>query len=76
MSKRYLRVKNLETYQHYKDRDPKWIKVYTSLLEDYDFTHLPDGAKWHLIGIWILAARMKNRIPDDAKWVAKQIEGN
>jgi hypothetical protein len=64
-----LRVKDYDRFQHYKDRSPPWIKLYNSLLEDYDFSCLPDASKWHLIAIWLLASRTDNVLPDDAKWL-------
>jgi len=60
-----LRVPNWEAHQHYKDRNPPWIKLYNTLLEDYDFATLPDLSKGHLILIWLYASRTKNEIPSD-----------
>lgn len=42
----FLRVKNFDRFQHYKDRTPPWIKLYNDLLDDYDFSCLPDAEKW------------------------------
>jgi hypothetical protein len=69
----YLRVRNFEQLQHYKDRDPQWIKLYFRMLDDYTFTKLSDTAKWHLVGIFLLASHCGNRIAADAKWVRKKI---
>jgi len=66
-------VKNFEKFQHYKDRSPPWIKLYNELLENYEFGRLPDAQKGQLIGIWLLASRMDNRIPFDPEWVAQKI---
>ena len=66
----YIKVKKWGTFQHYKNRNPPWIKFHTSLLDDYEFQCLPDGAKWQLLLIWLVAARLDNRIPDDKKWLA------
>jgi hypothetical protein len=33
---RYLRVKNWSEFQHYKDRNPPWIKLHRTLL-DHDY---------------------------------------
>lgn len=71
---RYLAVKNFERFQHYKDRAPAWIKLYTELLEDYQFAALPDATKGHLLLIWMLASRVDNKIPDDPRWVASKIQ--
>jgi len=66
----YLRVRNWENFQHYKDRRPPWIKLHVELTDDYAFGSLPDVQKYHLIGIWLLAARTDNKIPNNGKWVA------
>ena len=70
---RYFRVVNFEKFQHYRDRTPPWIKLHASVLRKYEFTCLDDAAKAHLMLIWLLASRMKNRIPYDPVWVADQI---
>jgi len=69
----YLKVKNWEDFQHYKDRDPKWIKLYRSLLDNYEYSLLSDAEKSHIIGIWLLAAKMGNKIPADPKWIQARI---
>ena len=69
----YFSVTNYDQQQHYKDRGPTWIKLYNRLLDDYAFANLPDNAKWHLIGIQLLASRHDNRIPADPAWLARQV---
>jgi hypothetical protein len=69
----YFSVTNYDQQQHYKDRGPTWIKLYNRLLDDYGFAQLPDAAKWHLIGIFLLASRHNNRIPADPAWLARQM---
>ncbi len=69
----FLEVRNLTVYQHYKQRRPPWIKLYASLLDDYDFGRLPDSAKWHLLGIFLLASQHGNVLPADPKWIARMI---
>jgi hypothetical protein len=70
---RTFRVKNFETFQHYKDRAPPWIKLYNEILDDYEFGLLPDATKMHLVAIWLLASRSENKIPFDPAWVARRI---
>jgi hypothetical protein len=69
----FFSVKNFERFQHYKDRAPPWIKLYNELLENYEFGALPDEAKGQLIGLWLLASRMENKLPSDPEWLAKKI---
>lgn len=72
--KTYLRVKNWETLQHYKDRNPPWIKLYNALLDDHAFAALADRDKGALILIWLLASRLKNyQIPFDPAWIRDRI---
>ena len=69
----YFRVRNLDKYQHYKDRSPPWIKLHQATLDDYHFAQLPDTAKAHLMCIWLIAARADNKLPFDPDWIAHAI---
>jgi len=71
--KSYFKVKNWDDFQHYKDRNPPWIKLHNHLLDDYDFECLGDAAKGHLLCIWMLASRTKNLMPFDVNWISKKI---
>jgi len=70
---RHFHVKGWRRFQHYGDRTPPWVKLYNSLLEDFAFAGLSDAAKFHLIGIWLLASRTANVIPDDPQFVAHRL---
>jgi hypothetical protein len=65
----YLRVKNWEAHQHYKDRNPPWIKLHVSLLDDYEFSRLADVHKSHLMMLWLFASKNNGRIPNDPKFL-------
>ena len=69
----FVRVRNLAKYQHYKDRNPPWIKLHRDLLEDYEFESLPDATKAHALLLLLLAARLENKIPSDPEWIARKI---
>lgn len=73
-TKDFFSVRNFNTFQHYKDRNPAWIKLYNAVLDDHAFAQLPDDTKWHLVAIWLLASRYDNQIPSDPGWVARRIE--
>jgi len=70
---KYLRVKNWTDFQHYKDRNPPWIKLHRDLLRDYDFICLQDASKMQLMLIWLLASQLDNKIPADADYIKAQI---
>lgn len=67
----YLSVKNLEIYQHYKDRDPKWIKLYYSILDDEVFMVLDETMRCRYMTCLILASRTQNKIPADPQYLKK-----
>lgn len=69
----YFKIRNFERFQHYKDRRPPWIKLWFSLLGDYEFSVLPDETKYHLIALFLIASQHENRIPADMKWLQAQI---
>jgi hypothetical protein len=74
--KKLFSVKNWEAFQHYKDRNPPWIKLHNHLLDDYDFECLPDATKSHLLCIWMLASRTNNEMIYDNSWVKRKIGAN
>jgi len=71
----YFRVKNLEKFQHYKHRNPPWIRLYTDLInaDDLDYSALTDTQKLHLIHIWMLATRHGNRVPMNLEWLQRRL---
>lgn len=73
MVDRHLKVKHWEELQHYKDRVPPWIKLYNTVLDNYEFTQLTDSERFHLVGIWLLASRTNNRVPNDARWIQQRL---
>jgi len=75
-SMRYFRIKNWEKFQHYSERNPPWIKLYNNLLDSYEFSQLSDASKGHLVAIWLLASRSKNKLPWDEKWLATKISAS
>ena len=72
----HLEVRNWEKFQHYKHRNPPWIRLYVALLDDLEFARLPDVTKAHLVAIWMLAGRYHNRLPDDLKWLEQKMNTN
>ena len=69
----YLKVKNWTKFQHYKTRNPPWIKLYRSLLTDYQFCALSDRDKGHLILLWVWAAGADGCLPRDAAWLRRRL---
>ncbi len=52
----YIHVERWDEFQHYKNRDPLWIKSYTRLLYDRRYIGLSFRMRGLLHGIWLLYA--------------------
>lgn len=48
--------KNWREFQHYKDRNPPWIRLHRKLLDDKDFHRLPVESRALAPMLWLLAA--------------------
>lgn len=63
--------KNWSKFQHYKKRDPIWIKLHRSLLNNYEFMRLPIASKALAPLLWLLASEYEGgRITDPLDAVA------
>lgn len=51
-----LKPKNWDSFQHYKDRRPPWIKLHRSMLDDRIFMRLPVASKALAPLLWLLAS--------------------
>jgi len=56
MADRWIVVVHWDRFQHYKDRDPVWIKNYTRLLHDDAYMALPLSTSGLLHRLWLLYA--------------------
>jgi hypothetical protein len=69
----YFKVRNFEQFQHYKHRNPPWIRLYNQLLHDRRFFRLDDQTKYLAIGCFLLASQYDNKIPFDQEWIIKEL---
>jgi hypothetical protein len=58
----WIVVPNWDKFQHYIDRDPVWIKVYTELNSRDDFLELTPSGRGLLLTIWLEYARSRGRL--------------
>jgi hypothetical protein len=59
-----LTPKNWNDFQHYKDREPSWIKLHKNLLTNYEFICLPVASRALAPVLWLLASEYKDGIID------------
>jgi hypothetical protein len=69
----YFAIKNYERYQHYKDRNPPWIKLYRDFISDYELRQLSPEARLMYIGCLILASETLNRVPHDYDYLTQRL---
>ncbi len=64
-----MRIKDWDQFQHFKDRNPIWIKLYRTLLDDIEWHKLSGDEAKALVMIWLLASEKKGELPE-AKEIA------
>lgn len=68
---RKLRIKGWAEYQHYTDRDPKWIKLHVRILTSEDWVMLDDASKLLAVVCMVLAAGRKGEVPDNPDYIKR-----
>ena len=58
-----MRIRNWETFQHYKHRSPPWIRLYRTLLDNPEWFALPGGAAKLLVELWLMASEKDGELP-------------
>lgn len=56
--------KNWQHFQHYKDRNPTWIKLHHALLDDYEYQSLPLASRALAPMLWLIASESKDGVID------------
>jgi hypothetical protein len=67
----YLRVKSWSKFQHYKDRNPPWIKLHFELLSSRDWVMLDDAGKLLAVACMLIASRDGGFFPHDAEYIRR-----
>jgi len=57
MEPKYYRIKNWEIYQHYKDRNPPWIKLHYEMLSSEDWVMANDETRVLMIAIMLIGSK-------------------
>lgn len=69
--KTYLRILNWDKYQHYKDRNPPWVKLHQNLMTSEEWVSGSDSQKVLLVAMMLLAARHDNCIPNQPDYIRR-----
>jgi hypothetical protein len=79
MADRYIWIPNWfddergEGFQHYRDRDPIWIKNYTRLLSHDAYTNLSHHLRGILHSLWMEYARSSRRLRGDTLTLSRRL---
>lgn len=71
-----IQVTHWESKQHYhkKDGPPLWIKLYRDWISnEHVKLDMDDHLRYVMVGLWCLAARHKNEIPDRLKYLTGEL---
>jgi|SRR5947209_7198140 len=72
MVNQFIRIINWERFQHYKDRNPPWIKLHRELLTSRTWITSDDTSRALAIACMVLAAETGNSIPFDPVFIKRR----
>lgn len=67
----FIRVRNWEKFQHYKDRSAPWIKLYRDMMDSALWVMSSDASKLLAMCTMFLAVRNDNKIPLDIPYIRR-----
>jgi len=70
---RWIVIPNWDMFQHYKDRDPSWIKTYVSLTASDQYLALSGHRRGALHGIWLEYARSHGQLRFDTLTLSRRL---
>lgn len=73
---RWIVIPNWREFQHYKNRDPNWVKVYTRLLSDDSWLSLTFHVRGVLVGLWLAYARSDGQLRGSTVTLTRQLGGD
>jgi hypothetical protein len=65
------RIRNWHRFQHYKHRNPPWVKLYVELLSSKDWVTLDDASRVLAVACILLASKNEGLIPDDLQYIKR-----
>lgn len=68
----HYRIVEWERYQHYRDRDPPWIKLHRDTLTSNTWVSSDDRTRLLAVVCMLIAAGTENKIPADPKYVMRR----
>jgi hypothetical protein len=69
----WIVIPNWGEFQHYRDRDPTWIKTYVRLLHDDDYLRLTAHQRAVLHGVWLAYASSNGQLRASTSSLTRQL---
>lgn len=69
----YVWIPNWDSFQHYKDRNPPWIKNHVQLLDHDAYMNLSGHLRGILHSTWMAYARSARRLPGDTLTLTRRL---
>ena len=67
----YFQVRNWTQYQHYKKRNPPWIKLHAGLLTSEDWVSLDDSSRVLAVACMLIAAKNDGCVPNKPDYMIR-----
>lgn len=67
----YIRIKEWDKFQHYKDRSPPWIKLHKAMMTSRTWVSLDDAGRVLAFACMMLAADTDNKTPLDPVYLRR-----
>lgn len=71
MSPVRYRIRNWERFQHYKHRNPPWIKLHVEIFSSADWVMLDDASKLLAVACMVIAAKHDGCVPDAPDYIKR-----
>jgi hypothetical protein len=69
----WIEIVDWDKFQHYKKRDPNWIKIYTRLVHDDNWLELTGHQRAVLVGLWLEYASSHARLRLDTRSLSSRL---
>ena len=67
----YYEIPTWKDYQHYKDRNPPWIKLHYEMLQSLTWVAMDDASRVLAIACMLIASRHDGRVPKEPAYVQR-----
>jgi hypothetical protein len=67
----YFVIRNWHKFQHYKDRNPPWIKLHYAIFSSQEWVMLDDSSKLLMVVCMLIASQNEGRIPNSPEYVKR-----